>query len=90
MIAVPIRLDARTIEKLDSLVRVGRFRSRSEALREIVESYLRREPILGIVDSSSAERVSKAVKALLSLQSVVVDMGVGKTAAKLVAEGRER
>ena len=37
---VPVRLDSETLELIEMLVRLGVFRSRSEALRELISSSL--------------------------------------------------
>jgi len=87
---VTTRLNEELLMKMDRVVSRGHFRSRSEALRVIVEEYLREHPDLLIGDG---------VKKLLDEAPQLSDEGLrpwgarifkGISVTRLVSEGRER
>ena len=65
---VPVRLDRELLEFIDTLVRLGVFRSRSEALRELVS--------LGLEGFKWVPKVVKAVEKLFELEQKEGDIPV--------------
>jgi len=86
---VTARLSGELLRKIDRLISEGRFRSRSEAFRVIVEGYLNEHPELLMGESLEGmlqESPDLSDEELQKLGSVLFKDGV----AKLVTEGRER
>jgi len=57
---IPIRLNNETLALIDTLVRLGVFSSRSEALRELIRA--------GIESYSGLARIAEAVEKLLEIE----------------------
>jgi len=87
---IPVKLQAELIEKLDVLIRVGKFKNRSEAIRQILKQYLEREPMIPLSSEARRKKISSVVNLMLAKKKPVFDITSRKTAAELVAEGRER
>jgi Arc/MetJ-type ribon-helix-helix transcriptional regulator len=82
------RFSEELVEKVDQAVSKGHFRSRSEALRVIVEEYLKEHPELFLGDRVQ-ELVAKApVLGDEELERVGFELFKGVSVAQLVAEGR--
>gem|GEM_PF-1143428 len=87
---VTSRFSEELLKKMDQAVSRGLFRSRSEALRVMVEGYLREHPELLIGDGlkdmlEGAPRLSDE-----ELEDLGARLFEGASVARLVAEGRER
>ena len=88
---VPVKLQVALIEKLDAFVRMGKFKNRSEAIRQILRQYLERVPMTGpLSDEPNINQISSVVNLMLTKKKPVFNITSRKTAAKLVKEGRER
>lgn len=57
---IPVRLNEQEIKQIDKLVECGVFRSRSEAIRELIR--------LGIKDLSYLSEISRALDKLFELE----------------------
>jgi Arc/MetJ-type ribon-helix-helix transcriptional regulator len=82
---VPVRLDDEELKRIDLLVRRGLYRSRNEAIREMLRVKLSEE-------LSEEEDVDELVEALLKIKRKGTEplvLTLGKTAVETVAEGRE-
>lgn len=88
VVIVPVRFKEEDLRKIDKLVKAGMFKSRSEAIRCLsLEAVEKRTTDLTTPD------VSKVVEAILKeLRSDRERLKIvsKKTAAEIVAEGRER
>ncbi len=87
---VTSRFSDELLKKMDQAVLRGHFRSRSEALRVMVEEYFREHPELLIGDGlkemlAGAPRLSDE-----ELENLGARLFEGVNVARLVSEGRER
>ncbi|MHA1358516.1 MAG: ribbon-helix-helix domain-containing protein [Candidatus Helarchaeota archaeon] len=90
MSTLPIKLKKELIEKIDYLVRIGRYPNRSAAIREIIEEKLADRNYF-IEDSIiNWERIYKILQELTELKEFTITFTSRKSATELVSEGRER
>ena len=87
-----VKVEEHTAEKLDRLVRRNVYKNKSEAVRKMLEEHLQEHPELFAPDN--LEELFKQADDSLSEQQfekLAADVFRGsKTAAQMVAEGRER
>ena len=89
MNTIPIRLDDDIIKKIDALVAKGKYKNRSEALRDQIIRGL--ENISLIEDSSkNVKEFDTILKKMLSLKKSPDLLKTKKSVIDLIAEGRER
>lgn len=89
MTVVPIRLSREDARRLDLLVKMGIYRSRTEAIRAMIQAgadenisrYLMNETVLKALDELLEYEKSNGRNPLRVI--------TGKTAAEIVAEGRQ-
>ncbi|OLS19244.1 MAG: putative nickel-responsive regulator [Candidatus Heimdallarchaeota archaeon LC_3] len=86
---IPINLDEEIIEKIDLLVRQGRYKNRSEALRDQITKNLDKISIVSNPEVSS-ERYQKLLETLINLPSPPQFLNTKKSLTELVSEGRDR
>ena len=81
---VPVKLDKRTIKLIDALVDIGMFRSRNEAIRELIKSGMGAiyEPIFNA-------RIVEIVSEMLNFKDAV-EITAKEEAWKIVSKERER
>lgn len=85
---VTSRFSEELVRKVDQAVSRGNFKSRSEALRIIIEHYLKEHPELFLGDKFQ-ELIKKAPDLKDDdLEQVGSKLFKGRSVAKLVAEGR--
>lgn len=89
MQTLSLKLDDELVNQLDFLVKTGRFRSRNAVLRKLIKSGLERESALVSSKNIDIEKILSFVKILKNKQ-VQLNIVSEKSAAELVAEGRER
>ncbi|MFX0133525.1 MAG: ribbon-helix-helix domain-containing protein [Candidatus Hodarchaeota archaeon] len=89
-ISIPIKLKKEIIEKLDYLVKVGRYPNRSAAVREIIEEKLSNENYLLEDFMLIEEKVKPILQKLIKIQDFEIVLKSKKSATELVSEGRER
>lgn len=86
-----VKVEKETIEKLDKLVRKKSYKNKSEAVRKMLEEHFEEHPEL--FGSDELEGILKQADRMSDQQfeklAVRVFKGT-KTAAQIVAEGRER
>jgi Arc/MetJ-type ribon-helix-helix transcriptional regulator len=87
-----VKVEKETKEKLERLVKTKGYRNKSEALRKVIEEHFEEHPELFAEDEiqealKQADEMSEAEFERLASE---VFKGHRKTAAKLVAEGRDR
>jgi Arc/MetJ-type ribon-helix-helix transcriptional regulator len=88
-----VKVEEQTAEKLERLVKRNIYKNKSEAVRKILEEHLQEHPELFAPDN--LEDVFKQVEyssiSDQQFEKLAADVFRGrKTAAQLVAEGRER
>jgi len=80
---VPLRLDTKTLELINMLVRLGVFSSKSEALRELIK--------VGIKSYEGLSRIAKAVEELSRIEEKEEDIPIRlKGGLKQLLEERGR
>ena len=82
------RFPEELVKKLDQTVSTGRFRSRSDALRAIVEEYLIEHPELFLGDGTTELLTKAPTMSDEDLESLGSRLFKGLSVARLVAEGR--
>ena len=90
MPVIPIKLESNLVEKLDALVGVGKFKNRSQAIREILNDRLAREGIVPQADKEREKRINRVIQLMQSQKQPFFHIITEKTAVDLIAEGRER
>lgn len=90
MPVIPIKLESELVEKLDALVGVGKFKNRSHAIRLILSERLAREGIVPRADNEREKQINHVVQLMLAQQKPILFINSDKSAAELIAEGRER
>ncbi len=83
---VPVRIDDEDLKRIDLLVKRQAFRSRNEAIRKMIKTKL-------LESLTDDEEVDDLVEVLLKLKksgNEPVVLRLKKTAAELVAGGRDR
>lgn len=87
---VTSRFSEELMKKMDQVVSRGHFRSRSEALRLIVEEYLREHPDLLIGDGLKELLTGAPQLSDEELEALGARLFEGASVTRLVSEGRER
>jgi Arc/MetJ-type ribon-helix-helix transcriptional regulator len=86
---VPIRLSKEDAKKLDLLVKLGIYANRTQAIRAIIHSQADSQ----IANHMLSENVLRALNKLIEQERVTghnpIRIDTSKTAAEIVAEGRE-
>ena len=90
MATYPIKLKKELIEKIDYLVRLGRYPNRSAAIREILEERLSNENYYLEDFLKIEEAIKPIVQQLIKLEKFEINLNSKKSATELVSEGRER
>ena len=90
MATLPIKLKKSLIEKIDYLVKIGRYPNRSAAIRDILEERLADENYFYENSLINRDKIDKAVQNLLKLKDFQIILTSEKSATELVSEGRER
>lgn len=86
---IPLQLDDEIIEKIDLLVQQGKYKNRSEALRDQIVKNLEKISLIDNPDKNSKE-YQKALSKLLKRKAPPQFLNTEKTLTQLVSEGRER
>ena len=82
------RFSEELVKKVDQAVSRGYFKSRSEALRVIIEQYLQEHPELFLGDKVQALLNKAPALSDKDLEKLGAKLFKGASVAKLVAEGR--
>lgn len=89
MAIIPLNLDDAIIKKIDLLVKQGRYKNRSEALRDQIVKNLEKISIIENTEINS-QKYNRVLEALLRLPSPPQFLNTEKTLTELVSESRER
>jgi len=87
---IPVKLEEETVIKLDHLVKNGMYRTRSEAIRSMVKEKLKEKSLSNVVSDSEEKLINQLLEVVKEEGGVIINLVSPKTAAELVAEGRER
>ena len=88
--SIPIKLKKEIIEKIDYLVKVGRYPNRSAAIREIIEEKLSNENYILEDFMLTEENIKPILQKIIKIQDLDIKLKSKKSATELVSEGRER
>jgi Arc/MetJ-type ribon-helix-helix transcriptional regulator len=91
MTTIPIKLDEVELRKIDHLVKTGRYKNRSQAIRSFIKAKLEDEILLPEAADPEIEKKYHDIMAKLRKQvHLVVQINSAKTALELVENERER
>ena len=93
MNAIPIKLSSNVIEKIDYLIKRGKYKNRSQAIREFILRALENETLFEIEKEINISKITKLLDFTLNTnkgKDSIIEIMTSKTAEELVAEGRER
>ena len=91
MPVVPVKLEKEEVKKLDTLVRLGIFKNRSQAIRRMLREGIEKK--IATLPQTDLSEIAPIVELMLQLTSRGVDVVTitsPKTAAEIVSEGRQR
>ncbi|MHA1300710.1 MAG: ribbon-helix-helix domain-containing protein [Candidatus Helarchaeota archaeon] len=87
---VPIKLKKEIIEKIDYLVKMGRYPNRSVAIRQILEEKLSLENYIFEDFILIKEKIKPMLNKAMEIPDLNIKLKSKKSATELVSEGRER
>jgi Arc/MetJ-type ribon-helix-helix transcriptional regulator len=87
---VTSRFPEETVKKLDQAVQRGHYRSRSDALRAMVEGYLKEHPHLFIGEGAKKLITDSPTLNDDELETLGTNLFENINLTKLISEGRER
>ncbi|MCX6642222.1 MAG: ribbon-helix-helix domain-containing protein [Candidatus Bathyarchaeota archaeon] len=87
---VTSRLPNETVKKMDQAIQRGHFRSRSDAIRTMIENYLREHPYLFIGQGTKELITNSPTLTDNDLETLGSNLFKNLNLTKLIAEGRER
>ena len=91
MITIPIKLNELDLVKIDYLIKIGRYKNRSQAIKTMLQEKLKQELITFEEENDQEEKKRKdALAKMLKLRQLEIQFRTKKTAVELVNEGRER
>lgn len=92
MKAIPIKIPEEELDKIDYLIKIGKFKNRSDALRNFISKSLEKEEILTTSDEIDEAKIQKLLDFvfLQGKKEDLITFTSAKSATDLVAEGRER
>ena len=91
MTTVPVKLDDVELRKIDHLVKIGRFKNRSQAIRSFIKDKLLDETLFPEpADPEIEKRYHDVIAKLRKLTHLPVQIESTKSALELVKEDRER
>ena len=90
MATLPIKLRKDLIEKIDYLIKIGRYPNRSAAIREILEEHLANENYILQNYLMIDEKIKPILQEILKIKDFKINLKSKKSATELVSEGRER
>jgi len=91
MPTIPIQLNEAELQKIDYLIRIGRYKNRNQAIKAMLNERLVRESYLFAFESAEEDQVRrKVVEKLLGKPDISFKNLTKKSAVELVSEERER
>ena len=91
MSTIPIKLNDSVLKKIDYLIKIGRYKNRSQAIKAFIEEKLALETIrLDFESSENSSLKKKIIQDLVSSPDFFFEIKNKKSAAEIVAEERER
>ena len=89
MSAIPVRIPIDELERIDQLVRKGRFKNRSEALKHFISTSLGKEEMLILEQDVDMTKINILLSKVRNNKNFI-NISSEKSAVELVGEGRSR
>ncbi len=91
MPTIPLRIDDVDLKKIDNLIKKGRYKNRSQAIKKLLLDKLQQEtlPFEWQKDSDEESRI-KIVSKLISMENFSFSSNSTKSSEDLIGEERER
>jgi hypothetical protein len=91
MATIPVQLNDIDLAKLDFLIRLGKYKNRTQAIKTIIQSKLEQESFPFEWDSpSDREKRQEIIQQILQNNSLKIEIQSKKNAVELVREQRDR
>jgi hypothetical protein len=91
MITVPVQLAESDIEKVDYLVKIGRYKNRSQALKAMLSDRIGQEAQVFEWDiPTDPKKYEKVLKEFIKMPKILFSSKEGKPLVKYLSEERER
>ncbi len=91
MTTIPIPLDDNDLKKIDYLIKIGRYKNRTQAIKALLQEKLTQETIIFEWDKSYDEdTLKKIISTLTRLPDFSFTIKSNKSATELIGEDRER
>jgi len=87
---LPVKLKKELIEKIDYLIKIGRYPNRSIAIREILEEKLAKEDYILKNSLTIEEEIKPILQEIIKIKDFKINLKSEKSATELVSEGREK
>lgn len=87
MITIPIGLDEKIIEKIDLLIKIGRYKNRTEALRDQIVKGLEKISLLE-ENNKVKDKINLFLKLLLDMKDPPTIFPTQRSAIEIVTEER--
>jgi len=91
MITIPIKLNEIELQKIDRLVKIGRYKNRSQAIRSFIIDKLENESLISEEIDPELEKRYNEIRDKLKRQThLAIQITSTKTALELLENDRER
>ncbi len=91
MTVIPIQLSDVDLKKIDYLIKLGRYKNRSQAIKEILKEKLAQETSMQDFETlEEEEKRKKIVQELSKVSKFEFSIKSKKSAAEIISEERER
>ncbi len=91
MAIIPVKLSNTDLEKIDSLIALGKFKNRSQALRQMLHEKLEEHPFpLQFDTPEDRKNRENLIKEALSRSNFKMEIVSKKTASEIVGTQRDR
>ena len=88
---IPLRIDDEDLKKIDHLVKKGRYKNRSQAIKKLLLEKLQQETVPFEWQEDSDEELRKEiVNKLISMENFSFSSNLTKSAEDLIGKERER
>ena len=89
MSAIPVRIPTDKLERIDYLVKIGRFKNRSEALKFFISTSLEKEEIIMLEHDVDMIKINELLDKIGKKKNLLI-IESEKSAVEMVSEGRSR
>jgi Arc/MetJ-type ribon-helix-helix transcriptional regulator len=91
MTTIPVPIDESDLKKIDYLIKIGRYKNRTQAIKTIIQEKLAQETIIFEWEKGIDElSIKKTINDLIKLSDFTFAIKSNKSADELIGEDRER